>query len=154
MSVTPNSATKTSESQPNKPDLDVYSVFQESLDNYFKEIRKNTSNYLQSISDLQEEIVESRRNNAKKAIELQELFCEKFDGKTAVPPSALSLAKSFAENASTSWTLQNKLVLDSLQTLSKNIEAFNKNSISFEEINKKLIDRWASIIKQVSKKQE
>ena len=103
---------------------------------------------------MQEEIIESRRNNAKKAIELQEAVCEKLDGKSVVPTSVLDLAKSFAANSSTSWTLQNKLVLDTLQTLSKNIEAFNKNSTSFEEINKKLIDYWASVIKQASKNQE
>jgi len=42
-------------------------------------------------------------------------------------------------------------MLKSLDTLSKNIEAFNKNSAVFETINKKIINSWVSIIKQTAK---
>lgn len=50
--------TKQSESN-----LDIYSLFQEILQTYFKEIRENASRYLQAVSDVQEEIIEARRKN-------------------------------------------------------------------------------------------
>jgi len=46
------------------------------------------------------------------------------------------------------WNLQNQLTRTSLETLSKNIQAFNDSSQAFTELNSKLIDFWASIIKQ------
>ena len=155
MSTLPNQAKK--EEKPPKPaptSKDVYSAFQDSLDNYFREIRKNTAKYLQSVSDLQEEIIDSRKKNAEKAMDLQQTIYEKIGGEKNVPSAVFDIAKTFAGNATTSWNLQNKLVLESLETLSRNIEAFNQNSTSFEEINKTLIDYWASVIKQASKNQD
>lgn len=134
---------KTRESTPA-----VFSVFQDSLENYFKEIRKNTSAYLQTASDLQEQIVESRKKNADNVLSIQKMTYEKLGGTDKLPDAVLDLAKMYAGQATQTVNLQNKMIITSLETLAKNIEAFNKNSTSFEEINKKLIEYWASIIKQ------
>lgn len=152
MKTRPNRAKNIEKSwELSQPSKDVYSEFQDSLDTYFSEIRKNTANYLQSVSDLQEEIIDSRKKTTEKAIDLQKSVYEKMGDKNNIPLAVFDIAKNFAGNATTSWNLQNKLVLDSLATLSRNIEAFNQNSTSFEKINKDLIDYWAAIIKQASK---
>jgi len=130
---------------------DVYSVYEESLAKYFSEVKENAANYLQAVSDLQQEIIESRKKNTEHAIYLQKAAADKLGVNSNIPDNTFDLARSFAEQATKSWNLQNQMVLTSLDTLSKNIEAFNKNSKSFEEINKKLIDSWASTIKQYSK---
>lgn len=137
--------------KPSESTQDVYSLFQESLATYFKEVRANAANYLQVASDLQEEIIESRRKNAEHVISLQKATYEKLGGNNNIPSAVIDLAKSYAGQATQTLNLQNKMILTSLDTLARNIEAFNKNSTSFEEINKKLIDYWASIIKQEAK---
>ena len=136
----------------NESSQDVYSIFQNSLARYFKDVRENAASYLQSVSDIQEEIIKSRKKDAENAISLQKVAYEKLGENNKIPNATINLAKSFANQATASWTLQNQLILSSLETLSKNIEAFNKNSMAFEEINKKLVDHWASIIKQAAKK--
>ncbi|MGD2107681.1 MAG: hypothetical protein PVH93_08770 [Nitrosopumilaceae archaeon] len=155
MSTLPNQPKKIdTKPHSNQTNQDVYSAFQDSLERYFSEIKKNTSNYLQSVSDLQEEIIDSRKKNAERAIELQKVAYEKMGGNSNVPSAVMDLATTIAGTTVTSWTMQNKLVLESLDTLSRNIEAFNKNSTSFDEINKRLINYWASIIKQEFKKNQ
>jgi len=129
---------------------DFYSSFQESLQTYFSEARENAANYLQAVSDLQEEIIEARKKNAENIISLQKATYDKFGGEY-IPPAVMDLAKSFASKTIQTSNLQNEMILTSLDTLSKNIEAFNKNSAVFENINKKIIDYWASIIKQEAK---
>ena len=129
---------------------DIYSVFQQSLDKYFKEIRANASTYLQSVSDLQLEIIESRKKNVESAISLQKTMADKFGTNTKVPEESLNIATAFAEQTTKAWNFQNQLMLTSLETLSKNIHAFNDNSKTFAEVNGKLIDSWASIIKKKS----
>lgn len=52
--------------------------------------------------------------------------------------AAIDLAKSFGEQTTKSWALQNQMVLKSLETLSKNIEEFNTNS----KVLKKLAKPW------------
>jgi len=129
---------------------DIYSVFQQSLDKYFKEIKENASTYLQSVSDLQLEIIESRKKNVESAISLQKTMADKFGTNTKVPEESLNIATAFAEQTTKAWNFQNQLMLTSLETLSKNIQAFNDNSKTFAEVNGKLIDSWASIIKKKS----
>ena len=129
---------------------DIYSVFQQSLDKYFKEIKENASTYLQSVSDLQQEIIESRKKNVESAISLQKTMADKLGVDTKVPEESLNIATAFAEQTTKAWNFQNQLMLTSLETLSKNIQAFNDNSKTFAEVNGKLIDSWASIIKKKS----
>ena len=129
---------------------DIYSVFQQSLDKYFKEVKENASTYLQSVSDLQLEIIESRKKNVESAISLQKTMADKLGVDTKVPEESLNIATAFAEQTTKAWNFQNQLMLTSLETLSKNIQAFNDNSKTFAEVNGKLIDSWASIIKKKS----
>lgn len=125
---------------------DVYSVFENSLTMYCNEVRANAASYLQAVSDLQEEIIELRKKNADSAISLQKTAFEELGVNTTIPDATYNLAKLFGEQTTKSWTIQNQIILKSLDTLSKNIEAFNTNSKSFEDINKQLIDSWTSII--------
>ncbi len=129
---------------------DIYSVFQQSLDKYFKKIKENVSTYLQAVSDLQLEIIESRKKNVESAISLQKTMVDKLGVDTKVPETSLNIATDFAEQTTKTWNFQNQLMLTSLEALSKNIQAFNDNSKTFAELNGKLIDSWASIIKKKS----
>jgi len=131
---------------------DMYSVFQNSINRYFSEIKGNTADYLQAVTNLQQEIIQARENNAKNAISLQKTISDQLGINSINSDGALKLAKSLGEQTTKSWNLQNQLMIKSLETLSKNIEAFNKNSASFEEINKNLINSWADIIKHTAKK--
>ncbi len=73
------------ESQSAKETNDIYSVCQQSIDKYYKEAKANASTYLQSVSDLQLEIVESRKNNVESAILLQKTIADKLGTNTKLP---------------------------------------------------------------------
>ncbi len=47
------------EARTSQEPKDYYSVSQKSVERYFKEIQKTTASYLQSVTDLQQEIIES-----------------------------------------------------------------------------------------------
>ena len=138
------------ESQSAKETNDIYSVCQQSIDKYFKEAKANAAIYLQSVSDLQQEIVESRKNNVESAILLQKTIADKLGTNTKLPDESLDIITNFAEQTTKAWNLQNQLTRTSLETLSKNIQAFTDSSQTFAEMNGKLIDFWASIIKKKS----
>jgi len=136
------------ESQSAKETSDIYSVCQQSIDKYFREAKSNAATYLQSVSDLQQEIIESRKNNVESAISLQKTMADKLGTNIEVPDESLKVVTAIAEQTTKAWNLQNQLMRTSLETLSKNIQAFNDNSQTFAETNSKLIDFWTSIIKQ------
>ncbi len=138
------------ESQSAKEANDIYSVYQQSIDKYFKEAKLNAATYLQSVSDLQQEIVEARKNNIESAISLQKTIADKLGTNTKLPDESLDIITNFAEQTTKAWNLQNQLTRTALETLSKNIQAFNDSTQTFAEMNRKLIDFWASIIKKKS----
>ncbi len=130
---------------------DVYSVFEDSLTKYCNEVRANAASYLQAVSDLQEEIIELRKKNVDSAVSLQKTAFGKLGVNTTIPDATFNLVKLFGEQTTKSWALQNQIILKSIDTLSKNIRAFNTNSKTFEDINKQLIDSWVSIIQKTPK---
>jgi len=130
---------------------DVYSVFEDSLTKYCNEVRADAASYLQAVSDLQLEIIELRKKNADSAISLQKTAFEKLGVDTTIPDATFNLAKLFGEQTTKLWELQNQIVLKSIDTLSKNIQAFNTNSKTFEDFNKQIIDSWASITMKPAK---
>ena len=140
------------EQMPSKenPD-DLYSVFENSLTRYSNEVRANAASYLQAVSDLQEEIIELRKKNVDSAISLQKTAFEKLGINTTIPDVTFNLGILLGEQTTKSWELQNQIVLKSIDTLSKNIQAFNTNSKTFEDFNKQLIDSWVSKINKTEK---
>ncbi len=126
----------------------TYEIFHQSIDKYFKNVSMNTANYLQSVSDLQQEIIESRKKNAKSVILLQKILTDKINSNVTVSDKTNQIITDFTEQSNKAWNFQNQLMLKSLDILSKNIQAFNDNSDTQFEMNKKLMESWASIIKE------
>ncbi len=155
MSGKTHSQTK-SDLVPKSLDLnqDAYTLFEDSNSRYFTAVKANTASYLQAVTNLQEEIIELRKHNADSAIKLQKGISEKFATKTELPDATLGIAKTIAEQNSKAWNMQMEMILTSLDVLAKNIQAFNSNCKTFDNISKGIIDSWASTIKQASKKQD
>jgi hypothetical protein len=130
------------------PNHKTYELFHHSIDKYFKNVSVNTATYLQSVSDLQQEIIESRKKNAESVILLQKILTDKINSNVKVPYKSLKIITGFTEQTNKAWDFQNQLMLKSIDALSKNIQAFNDNADTQFEMNKKLIESWATIIKQ------
>jgi len=125
--------------------------FKKSIDKYFKNVSVNTASYLQSISDLQQEIIESRKKNTESIILLQKFLVDEINSHSKMPNNSLQLIYDFAEQTNKAWNFQNQMMQKSIDILSKNIRAFNNNAQELTEMNKKLIESWSSIIKESKK---
>lgn len=123
-------------------------LFHQSINKYFKNVSINTATYLQSVSDLQQEIIKSRKKNAESAILLQKILAEKINSNVEIPEKSINIINDFAEQTNNAWNYQNQLLLKSIESLSKNIQAFNDNADAQIEMNKKMIESWISIIKK------
>ena len=142
------------EKQPTEPKHhikepnDVYSVFEKSLERYFKEVKENAAGYLQAVSDLQQEILEMRKKNIEMALDIQKNLSEQAGVTSSLPENLSDLANVITEHNVKTWQLQNGLILASLEALSRNIQAFNSNAKVFADVNGKLVDSWIPLFKQ------
>ena len=131
-----------------------FEIFQKSIDDYFKNVSKNTAAYLQSISDLQQEIIESRKKTAESILVFQKFLTEKAKTKSKIPDISAQIISDMAIQTNNAWSFQNQLLTRSIDTLSQHIRAFNENSETLTEMNKELIKSWAQIIKDAQKKSQ
>ena len=131
-----------------RADVIPFDGFKKSIDKYFKNVSINTASYLQSISDLQQEIIDSRKKNAESVILLQKFLVDQINTHSKLPNDSLHVISDYAEQANKAWNFQNQLMQKSIEILSSNIQAFNNNAHEITEMNKKIIESWARIIKE------
>lgn len=137
---------------PKKQDDDVFAVCNQSIEKYFNSVKKTTATYLQSVTDLQQKIIESWKNSMNSAITLHQEFAHQSKMNAEVPNEAIKVINDIAEQADKSQALQNKMLLASIDAIRQNIKAFNHNVKTFSEMNKKLAESSGSqmVLPQIS----
>jgi len=123
---------------------DVLTVYNQSIEKYFNSAKKTTSIYLQSVTDLQEKIIDTWKKSMDSAISLQQTFAQESKIKVDVPDTNLKMINDISEQANKAQTLQNKMMLASIHAIRENIESFNNNVKSFTEMNRKLVESCGS----------
>ncbi len=123
---------------------DVLTVYNQSIEKYFNSAKKTTSIYLQSVTDLQEKIIDTWKKSMDSAISLQQTFAQESKIKVDVPDTTLKMINDISEQANKAQTLQNKMMLASIHSISENIKSINNNVKSFTEMNTKLAESCGS----------
>ena len=143
---------KTQQDEQTNNTGDIFSVYKESVDKYFSEMKATTADYLQSITNLQEELIESRKKNIDSAIAIQKTFATNLGFNFEPPAQAVQMINNLSEQIQKGVELENKMLLTSINTLEKNIGSYNENAKTFSDMNTKILDSWASALKSVTKK--
>ena len=131
---------------------DIFSVYKQSVEKYFSETKAITADYLQSITNLQEELIESRKKNIDSAIAIQKTFATNLGFNFEPPAQAVQMINNLSEQIQKGVELENKMLMTSINTLEKNIGSYNENAKNFSDMNTKILDSWASALKSVTKK--
>jgi len=133
------STSEKSENTQSKELQDIHSISEQSISRYFNEVNATTATYLQSITDIQLQIIELRKNNVDSTIDLEQDLSKKLGVSGETTDVMLNLLSSIGEQTSKTLTLQNKLLLSSLDAIQRNIKTFNDNTENFYELNKKIM---------------
>jgi len=123
---------------------DLFTVCNQSIEKYFTVAKKTTATYLQSVTDLQEQIIDSWKKSVDSAITLQQEFAHKSKMNVEVPDQTIKVINHMTEQANKSKELQNKMLFASISAIMENIKAFNDNVKTFSEMNKKLAESCGS----------
>jgi len=126
---------------------DVFTVYNQSIENYFNSVKKTTAVYLQSVTDLQEKIIDSWHKSMNSAITLQKKFAHESNTSIKVPDATIKLINNLAAKEDKTQALQNKILLSSIEVIRQNIKCFNDNLITFTELNRKIVQSGSSQIK-------
>ncbi|HLA21951.1 MAG TPA: hypothetical protein VJZ17_00730 [Nitrosopumilaceae archaeon] len=123
---------------------EIYTVFKQNIDKYFDEVEKTTPQYLQSVTNLQQEYTAAWKNAIESVISLQQEFATKAGINTNVPAVVVKLINDTTEEMIKARTVQNKVVLAAIDTTKQNVKTFNDNAKAFAELNENILQSWIS----------
>ena len=123
---------------------EIYTVFKQNIDKYFDEVEKTTPQYLQSITNLQQEYTAAWKNAIESVISLQQEFATKAGINTNIPAVVVKLINDTTEEMIKARTVQNKVVLAAIDTTKQNVKTFNDNAKAFAELNENVLQSWIS----------
>jgi hypothetical protein len=123
-------------------------MYQKSIDAFFAGIEKSIPNYHQSITNLQQEWMQTCENTITSMISLQRELVDKAGINVAIPESMLKAIQHTNEEILTAYSTQTTLVLGAINATKENIKMFNDNASFFVDMNKNIAKYWASLLSQ------
>ena len=121
---------------------DIFSVYQENIDKMFNGVKKSVPQYHQSITNIQQEYLQAFENMVDSSIAIQKEFVIKAGIASDVPSTTLKVIDDTTEEIVKASSIQNQIVLASIDATQQNIKTFNDNAKSFVELNKNILQSW------------
>ena len=124
---------------------DIFSIYQENIDKMFNGVRQSVPKYHQSITNVQQEYLQAFENMIDSSITLQKEFVLKAGIVSDVPSASLKVIDDTTEEIVKASSIQNQVLLASIDATQQNIKTFNDNAKSFVELNKNILQSWISV---------
>jgi hypothetical protein len=123
----------------------IYENYHKIVCTYLCQITKTTASFIQTISDLQMEIIDSWRNAIDSAFVLLENFENSPRTKDNFPDMDLKMIIDvLSYNINITKENQNKMLLASIDVISQNSKSFYDNLNEFDEFRSKIIEHFIS----------
>ena len=123
---------------------EIFAVCKQNVDKYFSEVERSLPQYLQSITNLQQEYIASWKNTIESSISLQQEFANKAGINTNVSPAFIKLIDDATEEFIKIRIIQNKAILATIDATQQNVKVFNDNAKTFAELNENILQSWIS----------
>jgi predicted ATP-binding protein involved in virulence len=123
---------------------EAYGVYKQNVNRYFEEAEKSVAQYIQAMSNLQQEFATSYKNAVESAIEFQHEAATKSGLNANLPPSFLKAINDATEEIVKTTSVQNKAVITAMEAARQNIKTFNDNLKAFTTMDANILQSWFS----------
>lgn len=123
---------------------DIFTVYQQNVDKYFKGIKQSVPQYLQSVTNMQQEYLQACENVVNSTITLQKECTRKAGITTKVPDATLKLINDTTEEAIKATTVQKQFAISTIDAAHQNIRKFNDSAKAYADLNKNVLQSWIS----------
>jgi len=124
---------------------DVFSDYQENTDKIFTNVKRSVPQYHQSFTNVQQEYLQAVETIVGSTIKLQKEYAEKVGISTYVPKATLQMINSLAEGFMKINSMQNQVILATIDATQQNIRTFNTGTKSFADLNRNIIQSFVPI---------
>ena len=145
--VTKQEIKSTPTSQPeikSETTQDFFVTYKQNVDKYFESLENSIPKYYQTIHELQQEYLQAWENMFNASVSIQKEFSNKIGLNTKS-----TVASKYISDATDSVTkaraVRDKIILKSIETAKENVKAWNNQSQTFTDTNKKIAQFWLSL---------
>jgi hypothetical protein len=124
---------------------DMFSKYQENVDKMFNGVKRSVPRYHQSSTNIQQELLQSFENMVDLSIMIQKEFVKKVGIASNTPTSILNVIDDTSEEFVNATSIQNQIMLTTIDATQQNIKTYNDNVKSFADLNKNILESWISV---------
>lgn len=123
---------------------DAFTVYEQNVDKLFNGFKQSIPQYHQSVTNVQQEYLKAVENFVESTVSIQKEFARKSGMATNIPDAPLRMMRDTTEEVVKATTIQNQIILASIDAAQQNIKTFNDNAKSFADLNRNIIQSWIS----------
>ena len=123
---------------------DMFSKYQENIDKMFNSVKRSVPRYHQSSTNIQQELLQSFENMVDLSIMIQKEFVKKVGVASNIPTPMLHVIDDASEEFVKVTSIQNQIMLTTIDATQQNIKTFNDNVKSLADLNKNILQSWIS----------
>jgi len=124
------------------PTSDAFTMYKQNVQKYFENISKLTPHYFQSVTELQNECVNTCQKTINATVSIQQEFAKKTGLNTEIPDSAKTAIVDTNKQIVQASTVNNQWAKTTIDATVQNFKTFNDNVNAFTELNKNIIQSW------------
>ena len=123
---------------------EIFSVCKQNVSRYFDETEKNVAQYLQAVTNLQQEYATACKNTVENVIAMNQEYASRTGISSNVPSSYLKAVNDATEEVVKTTSVQSKAVLAAIDAVRQNVKTFNENTKAFSDMNANILQSWFS----------
>ena len=123
----------------------MFSKYQENVDKMFNSVKRSVPRYHQSSTNIQQELLQSFENMVDLSIMIQKEFVKKVGIASNTPTSILNVIDDTSEEFVNATSIQNQIMLTTIDAAQQNIKTYNDNVKSFADLNKNILESCISV---------
>ncbi len=127
---------------------DVFSLYKENIDEFFSGIAKFLPNYHQSVTNLQQEWLQTCENTIKSMVSIQQEFTNRAGIDTTIPEVMLQAIKNTNDEVLKIYSVQTRYALVAIDATRQNIKTFNDGTGFYADMSKNIAQYWTSLFAQ------
>lgn len=123
---------------------DTFTAYQDYTDKLFNKIKTSVPQYHQSVTNLQQEVLNACENTVRTCIATGKENASKFGINTKVPDSVAKVGNTIADDIASVIQIQNKILLFGIDTTQQGIKTMEDNAKMYNGF----VQTWLSYFKK------
>ena len=129
-------------SENSEKPYDNFTIIEYINKKYFTEIEGSVLHFQQTLFDLQNECYKFWKNVVNTNVSLQKEFAEKSGHNFILPKTAQNILMNVGDEITKYRLTTNKIAITTIESGKKNVKAWNDNTNTIVDLNKKIMQYW------------